>query len=308
MEISISRSISVSLIRILATLAIVLCHYLQAYDIKWAWVFNVGVQIFLVLSGYLYGHKEISNWRIWFLNRFVKLYMPLYIFTTVFLLITKYFTNDPVSYLNFLKAGGIESLGHLWFMKAIALCYIITPLLQFLRPYGRLVFIVVFIMGLIEYLFLQRSLFLFSWLFLYSIGYFYPSLPRIYQRVVQVLITIIVFSATIKITWVDILNYDGVFNRAWHDMIGIFVCFCLLECIEQFNIHKIPYVLTWIDRHSFYLYITHHPILLGSLSMVPLIPNRCLCVCMTLICILSCTVLLSYVSSIIISRINPYIR
>lgn len=86
MNIPISKveSNAISIVRVLAMLAIVLCHFLQAYDNKWAWVLNAGVQVFLVLSGYLYGHKEVGNWRKWFISRFVKLYVPLYIYHSRF--------------------------------------------------------------------------------------------------------------------------------------------------------------------------------------------------------------------------------
>lgn len=47
-------------------LSIVTCHIFQAYNIPiWGCIFNVGVQIFFVLSGYLYGYKTIDNWKSW---------------------------------------------------------------------------------------------------------------------------------------------------------------------------------------------------------------------------------------------------
>lgn len=105
-EISKEKSSAISLVRILATASIVVCHYLQAYHDKWAWVLNVGVQVFLVLSGYLYGHKNVAHWGKWFFNRFVKLYVPLYIFSTIVLLLIKYYTTIPVGIINFIKTGG----------------------------------------------------------------------------------------------------------------------------------------------------------------------------------------------------------
>ncbi len=60
--ISDEESKAISLVRIMAMFSIVLCHVFQAYNNSLAWRFNVGVQVFLVLSGYLYGHKEISGW------------------------------------------------------------------------------------------------------------------------------------------------------------------------------------------------------------------------------------------------------
>ena len=47
-----------NLIRIISMIMIVICHYLQFYDNYMAYWFNVGVQIFFLLSGVLYGCKE----------------------------------------------------------------------------------------------------------------------------------------------------------------------------------------------------------------------------------------------------------
>lgn len=67
--------------------SIVVCHILQTLDNNWAWVFNIGVQVFLVLSGYLYGHKVIDKWIPWFISRLKKLYIPYIIFVLFFLVL-----------------------------------------------------------------------------------------------------------------------------------------------------------------------------------------------------------------------------
>ena len=110
--------------------AILVCHILQSYDNQWAWVLNVGVQIFLVLSGFLYGHKNVDNWRIWFSSRLRKLYVPFVLFAVLCLGIMKAFTEtsvklrDLIVYLFDMQGifGGVNGLNHLWFMTAIALC------------------------------------------------------------------------------------------------------------------------------------------------------------------------------------------
>ncbi len=79
------ESISLSYIRISALLMIVLCHYCQTFGNKYAYILNVGVQIFFVLSGYLYGQKDIDNWCQWWKRRFIKLYIPMFVFLTMVL-------------------------------------------------------------------------------------------------------------------------------------------------------------------------------------------------------------------------------
>lgn len=296
-QISKEKSTAISLVRIIATISIVLCHYLQAYHDKWAWVLNVGVQVFLVLSGYLYGHKEVTHWGKWFFNRFLKLYVPLYVFSTVVLLIIKYCTTTPVGFMNFIKTGGVDGLGHLWFMKAITVCYIITPIIQYLRRWANIVFTLIALVGVFEYCYFQEKLFMFSWIFLYSIGYFFPLISKFYQRIIQIILTIIVVALTINISWPDIHNYDGVYNRAWHDMVGIFICLCIIPVLELLKISTLPVLLKWIDRNSFYLYLSHYTFLLGPLSMIAIINNKAIAIVSTLFCIIVSAVILEQITT-----------
>ena len=67
-------------IRSYALFSIIACHFLQVYNNKWAWVLNVGVQIFLAISGYLYGNKNIVDWSKWFKDKIKKLYIPYIIY------------------------------------------------------------------------------------------------------------------------------------------------------------------------------------------------------------------------------------
>ena len=55
------REYRISIIRILSMLAIVLCHIFQATEMNIAFGLNVGIQIFLFVSGFLCGRKEIKN-------------------------------------------------------------------------------------------------------------------------------------------------------------------------------------------------------------------------------------------------------
>ena len=58
------RDINIQIIRILAMLSIVICHIVQETNNKYlvmsAQFFNIGVYIFLIISGYLYSEKNIE--------------------------------------------------------------------------------------------------------------------------------------------------------------------------------------------------------------------------------------------------------
>lgn len=89
-------SIGVSYLRVFVMLSIVTCHFMQAFDNKWAWVFNIGVQVFLLLSGYLYGHKTVSNWKQWLYKRAERIYVPFIIF--IIAVIPAYALTDMISW------------------------------------------------------------------------------------------------------------------------------------------------------------------------------------------------------------------
>lgn len=57
-----SESVAISYLRVLSLMAIVVCHFLQYLDSRWAWVLNLAVQVFFFISGYLYGHKTVTDW------------------------------------------------------------------------------------------------------------------------------------------------------------------------------------------------------------------------------------------------------
>ena len=73
---TISESNAIHNLRVFALMLIVSCHICQFYGNRWAWVLNVGVQLFIIISGYLYGQRIVTDWSEWFKRRFLKLYIP----------------------------------------------------------------------------------------------------------------------------------------------------------------------------------------------------------------------------------------
>ena len=67
------RDLAISFVRMLAMMSIVTCHVMQYYNMELAWWFNVGVQMFLCISGYLYGMKRIPDISGFYRKNFVKI-------------------------------------------------------------------------------------------------------------------------------------------------------------------------------------------------------------------------------------------
>lgn len=141
------KNIGLSYCRVVATLFIVVCHIIKYYTAipfsqYMAQFFNVGVEMFIILSGYLYGGKKITDYKKFYLHRYLKICLPVQIWTIVVFICSG--RKDVLPYLiHFLNIGGLRwinegllppigvgGLGHTWFVTIIILCYLMIPLIQ----------------------------------------------------------------------------------------------------------------------------------------------------------------------------------
>ena len=98
-----------------------------------AWWFNVGVQIFLCISGYLYGQKNTEKITSFYGKRFLKILVPYYIVFLIAGFFEAMFFSNVFSIARF-GAGlvcrtTIAGGEHLWFVPVILFCYVLTPVL-----------------------------------------------------------------------------------------------------------------------------------------------------------------------------------
>lgn len=69
---------SVSVTRVCAMFFIIICHLGSYFGlVPVGQFFNVGVPIFFLISGYLYGDKKIFDTGKWIKGRLVRIYVPL---------------------------------------------------------------------------------------------------------------------------------------------------------------------------------------------------------------------------------------
>ena len=128
------KNYSISLLRLIAMLFIVLCHFFQYYGVEWAWWFNVGVQMFFCISGFLYANKRIESTIDFFSKNLLKILIPYFCFLLPIIVVYFFFARDSITIASVASAlltnGVIEGIGHLWFIPYILFCYLITPYLQ----------------------------------------------------------------------------------------------------------------------------------------------------------------------------------
>lgn len=284
--ISESESKAIKYIRVGSMLAIVICHVLQVYSNRWAFVFNIGVQVFLALSGYLYGKKIIANWKQWSIGRVKRVYVPMFLFLIVVLPFYLIFHREVFSwkpyalnYLNlqgvpFVMGGGmIQGIRHLWFITAIMFAYLSTPILQWLRPYANWLFPVLLGCVGISYFVAPGSLvFLASWVFLYAICYLYVNLNKTKIYNIGLILLEIALVVVIAFDFNIVTEYFHPLNRVFHDVSGVFVVIIGIKFLSGLKVKSVPKVVDLFDKYSFHVFLIHYFFVVGPFSLAHITP------------------------------------
>lgn len=274
--ISQSESKAISLLRVIAMGTIVVCHLLQGYDNPYCYLFNIGVQVFLAISGYLYGCKTIQSWKPWFVTRLKKLYVPYLLFFLVCIPFYYWRAVEEISlskivlYIFDLQGlvphWGIKGLGHLWFMSAIAICYLITPLLQYSRKFAFTLPLLL-IVAILEFFLIRFAEWQFSWLFVYALAYQYANVNNRGRNTIVVFMGALFLWSLMAISWNDILH-NGLWNQWLHISSGVLAVILVITLAKCQNFSFANQALKVADRYSYEIYITHHIFILGPFSIL----------------------------------------
>lgn len=135
----------ISYLRVFSMICIMLCHItIQSSNglvNMTSQLFNVGVTIFFIISGYLFGKKNINiSYMKWYKRRIMRIVPPYYLFLILLLIthlvlgIHNSFKVWIVQFL-FLQGAEIYAAGaeHLWFLTVLMLCYLVTPIIDKIR-------------------------------------------------------------------------------------------------------------------------------------------------------------------------------
>ena len=140
---------AISFIRVIAMLSIILGHICTAYSINTYQFGGIGVEIFLFISGYLYGNMTIPNSTDWWRKRWKRLIPALWCSAGICLaitialkdsfdwkaVITCLFCVQGVSHIAFnMRIPALSGMGQTWFLTVLVVCYI---LILALKKYKR---------------------------------------------------------------------------------------------------------------------------------------------------------------------------
>lgn len=290
------RDLSISFVRMLAMMFIVICHVMQYYDMELAWWFNVGVQIFLCISGYLYGRKRILDILVFYRKNFVKILIDYEIVVFAAVAATVLFTDTVITVEEIagavLTVSTIAGGAHLWFIPTILMCYLLTPLYE--RIFSRaeqshklLVPAAVLLFVMNELVFRQMfSYFNAAWVNCYLIGFALRRFQqyRFWYTGSAWLLTLtgaVCISIQASVRYLQLITLTDAWRPFYYPMcdyghvfLGV-ALFCSGRVLLRpfCNINLIQRILRLSDRYSYQIYLTHHFFILGPLSLMALTAN-----------------------------------
>ena len=130
-------------LRAAATISILLCHYVaqSQYAIlnMSAQFFNIGVEIFIILSGFLFGLRKggTDGAGAWYIKRLKRIFVPYELFVVLLFIVhavcaRNLWDADWIWLVFGLQGSVVGVLGaeQTWFITPLLMCYLITPLLD----------------------------------------------------------------------------------------------------------------------------------------------------------------------------------
>lgn len=302
LSISEEESGIISVIRVLAMFAIVICHLLPVTS-PFRQILVLGVCIFFIISGFIYGQKDIKDTRKWLKNRFVRILVPVYSFYVIvfviLLLLGRLGELDFVAVLmqllnlqGFVDRAGIGNVytGHLWYISFILVCYVLTPVLQNLR--GRISHKTVCLLllaasvteGLVICNVKSIQSFtvwipgIFTYVSAYFVGAYWNKTIRKKDYILFSVLTASCVAARIcmkKIADID-LRYEVFYTRVMVQytqmVLAYWICVTVfLICRKYMRIVKqTGGFVTFFDNISYEVYVVHQALCAGALSVMSL--------------------------------------
>lgn len=333
-----SESRAISTIRTIAMFFIIFCHYAPTFlgSSALGVLFSIGVPVFLIISGYLYGKKDIRNIKNWYIKQFIKISIPVYVYYIIVGILLLVFNNlGTITFKNiiihiFLLQGFVNTnLGniftpHLWFISFILLSYLITPLLQKIREKSislKYIILSLLLLSVIEiYVILNFKLQSFSvcipYIFSYIFFYFYSAANKKITTKKYILLSVgMILSVVCRLYFKYLADTRGIFYSTIYDKVIVmytslilaswifFTIYLLCQKLDTL-INKLYPFINLCDKYSFYIYICHQMFLTGVCNVKGITNNFLLDTLIFIASSILATIVLKFISEFFINTIN----
>ena len=307
MSVKTGKDYGLSVARLIATLFIITCHIMQVEKMTLALWFNVGVQMFLYMSGYLYGRYRDIDPAGFMYARLKRLLIGFYVFSipfSVILLATKVYPIgwvDIVHFLTFSNFNFADGIGHLWFVPCIIVCYMmLTLLISILNKMDAIKSDAVYIAASIALmlgvefifqLFIRNEMMKSPWINCFVVGVVLRRISESDRRLKDYIGYVILFgclvmnAAQIVMTYVLALEFESyklfLFDRICdyaHMLLGIVLVEIIRRLFANIGSDKVKSFLDTTDRLSYSVYLVHFVLIKGAFSLLKVISPKALAV------------------------------
>ena len=313
-EISLQEKNAITIVRVLSMLMIITCHILQGYNQPSAFLFNVGVQVFFLLSGFLYGKIEITSIASFVKKRFIKVYIPYILVVLCCTAIYAIFNLTDVSIRNVAPylfnlqgfiGDTIEGLNHLWFLSVLMICYFITPIAQKILRYRSVWFVVLWIIAcVVEFGFVTKMQSVAAWVMLYLLGMFWGKNENKWINIGLIIISLILSFVMLYFLKMEYLTDPHMvrYSIGLHCILALCIVSVLYCSLSKLEI-CMPIWLQYCNDVSYEVYLIHHIVILGPLSLLFVTPIKAI----NIILILVITFVLSHLLNRLMNLIKKII-
>lgn len=251
----------------------------------------MGVYLFLIISGYLYGKKDISKnstYTKWLISRGKRILIPLYVFMIILfcIYIALGLKIQPIHWIVYifnLQGLGIDVHGaeHLWYLTIAMICYFITPILDKnkykLNKQKLIVFFVVYvaiqlIMSYFIYEQFGRYLILIGlYIVSYLIGFYWSNENINFKMFISYCINL-VFALALRIIGMIMFDgsilYDVLIVGYTHSLLGLSIFFIEFYIVKQFKLNILFNIVKKFDAISYEIYLVHYMFIIGPVSVL----------------------------------------
>ena len=331
------RKNDITILRTLSMLMIVLCHIIRYYTFIpgsqfLGQILDVGVFVFLLISGYLYGFRERKPFGKFILTRALRIGMPTLIVLIIdaavlfFFFDEKYDFSTLICYLFNLQGLAfvcwdlfscffvqIENLGPLWFASIIMICYCMLPLCYYIRGrltqkkqwlilLGALAFC-----GALQYVLNVNLFYFLTFYFGFLLADSKKSLARIPNfkfAILCAILTTIQFLRLLLLILIDGSQLYMTFVSYSHISLGLLLFVVVVEMNKRipkiFDAIANCWVVKKLDKISFHIYLVHGVFCFGVTNIYKAITNIILATFVYFILVSLATILLYYLDKLIL--------
>ena len=272
---------------------IIVCHFFQYYGNPLAWWFNVGVQVFLFISGYLYGQKTKIDPIPFIKKNFYKILLDFLVYIGITYLFLVLILQESISLKLLLKQvlciGYLPGLKHLWYIPCILLCYLLTPFFSeidcYLRKQDRFyLFKLALILFCVQVIGLYYTRNINSvWIICYAFGFYFSRYfvrnkkENVFYAISIVLCIILnlLIATSFGGYLLSTLNiYKGsllysLIDNYGHIFLGVTIFTIIYKAIPSKVLVTKPIILIlgMSDKYSYDIYLVHQFLIFGSTNL-----------------------------------------